>query len=232
MRIYLLILFIFFALVSCEDFEDNRRVLIKGNVSNISELDQDQINVLASFETRISQFSSDQDIIGRASVEENGKFDMVIPVPSSEPVFVALSNSFENSDDDSFQLNIEIPGSIFFDSSFQNLIELGDIEIQTPSKLLLNFISQGQEQATISWQISYFLYPCDLVYDDAGLTSINEFCSEPIIQDGQLSNENQTFEFLSIKNSIAILEYTINEDSTQVIEINLNESINEINIPY
>jgi hypothetical protein len=175
---YFNLLFIYSLLVcfiSCEDFEDNRRILIKGNITNVDSQDEEIIEVLASFENRISQFTSEQNLIGSAIVRQNGTFDMTIPVPRNEPVFLAIHRNFENGENDIFQFNIEIPNGLFSESGFNNLINLQDVEVQQNSKLVLNFINSTSSALSVNWNLNYLVYPCDLVYDGENLIPESDF---------------------------------------------------------
>lgn len=227
---FISVLFLIFSLLqSCEDFEDDRRILIKGNIANVNSIDQDPIQVLASFENRISDFTSEQDLIGSTIVRQNGTFDMTIPVPRSEPVFLAVQHNFEN---ENFQLSIEIPNGVFSGSGFNNLIDLQDVEVQQNSRLVLNFINSSSSTLSVNWNLSYLIFPCELLYDGESLIPANDFCGEPVFESGEFSEDSFIIQRDVLRNSTAILEYQVEDQVPQLLEITLNDSLNEIDVVY
>jgi hypothetical protein len=231
-KLQLLLPVLLLTVFSCEDFEDNRRVLIKGRVSNISDFIGDEVRVLALIDNSYSEFSTDEDIIGRSVVDLNGDFEMTIPVPSKEEVHVTINPDFENSSFGKTQFDVEIPNAVFNDSIFRNLVDLGEIEIQQRAILVLNFVDESPEVSTVSWQLSFSFASCNYIFDINDTLVIDEFCTQAFPSDGELTDESQSFEYSSFQNYTATLEYTINNNATQILDIDLNESFNEITVTY
>jgi len=225
--VYVLILL---SIVSCQDFEDNRRILIKGKVSNISEFEQQNIQVIANIEDVFNDFSSLDDVIGRTVVEDNGEFEVVAPVPINRSVFVSLNSDFFDQNDSIYQFNVEVPNLAIENSN--NLIDLQEIEIKQSAFLKINFLNESAEESTISWQLSNLKIPCDFIVNSDGLISTNESCFEPFPVSDQYTDLSASYETISIKNTTTTLVYSINGGAQQTLDIPLNNSFNEVSITY
>jgi hypothetical protein len=76
------------------------------------------------------------------------------------------------------------------------------------------------------------VYPCDLVYDGENLIPESDFWGEPVFESGQFSKNSFAIERNVLRRSTAFLEYQVDDQAPQLIEITLNEERNEIDIIY
>lgn len=228
-KILSLIVILFF--ISCEDFEDNRRVLIKGKISNIDQLNQQDIPIEISFGERNDQFQPNQNIIGRTIVQPNGEFLATIPVPINEEVNVV---PIQNIDADfSIIQNILIPNEVFDRNTDSNLIDFGEFEILENASLSINFIKTSTGPSTINWQLNSILYQCLFAYDvENAALSTNILCVNPLNQGDSFTDIDQTLTFNFVRNSTISINFTINDGQSQSLDVVLTQANNEINIFY
>lgn len=223
-------------LLSCEKIEiqNNRRLDIKGNIED--EVGNPIPNTFIALTLLNSNsFNNIQNIAGEGYTDNNGKFQFTSVTPRSTDSNLIIDPNFgvgEESNESTYvKLGLSFSGR-FFDDVLE--LNLNDLKLPKQSHLELNIQKTSSDPLILNWSLDFISDSCFLE-----ITSIDElenlsFCNNFIRRNGQNNPENpdEIRSFKSLKNSIAIFSYSINNEPDQFIEIPLNEINNEFEFNY
>lgn len=219
-------------LISCEKFDDNRRIFIKGQLTNTEILNQNSVEVYATFDHILDFGFDDENILSQTSINQDGRFDMIIPAPVNDVVYIQVNPNRETEG----QTINEFSSLSFIISrsrvDSQELIDIEEFELSESAFLNLNFSHVSTSASSLNWQINYVENECVTDFENLQESSISEFCNNTSTQAGVLQDDNQTLTFRSQLGTEAILSYSINEGEIQTFTIPLNSIENNFEIEY
>lgn len=197
-----------FAVASCEklDITNNERILVKGRV-----VDQNG-NPLKDIPLYTEAFSK---VLTSAHSDDSGTFAFTSLNVSNTPLKVLVNISHEWGNENEF---IEFSSRIYT-SQLANrnlLIDLGTITLGSVGTLSL-YLKNESRANNLIYTISYTSKVCNLPLNGNG----NNSCDRNQIESGANgpTSQNQTISLESILGSVALFEYSLNNEPKQTIEI-------------
>ncbi len=204
---------VFLSLTSClgddVDIESNRRLLVKGKITDTQGQPLSNISVVTS---------AFGDELGRTNTDADGNFYLVSLDEQFDPLDILVNvDNFYN-----ISINDEYSTRSYFSEAHTNrlLYDLGTIVLEKRATLNFTFNNIPGDENTLTYTIKYTPANCELplnVFDPP------ENCELNASFDGNFNSisENQTIHIESILETNVILEYSINFEPTQTIEIPL-----------
>lgn len=208
-----LLLAILISLTSClgddVDIESNRRLLIKGKVIDPTGNPLPNISIITS---------ANDDPLGQTRSDGSGNFSLISLDEQFDPLDILVNvDNFYN-----IPINEEYSTRSYFSEVHNKrlLYDLGTIVLAKRAMLNFNFNNIPGDENTLTYTIKYTPANCELplnVFDPP------ENCDLAASFEGNFnsSSENQTLHIESILETNVILEYSINFEPTQAIEIPL-----------
>jgi|GEM_PF-5128830 len=222
----------FSLLQSCEKLEDNRRILLKGQISNPEILSQNNVKVFATFDHSLDFDFDNENILGQSSINPDGSFNFIIPAPVNDEIYLQVNPERE---EESLNTNAISSLSLIISAPIikaRELIEIEEFQLRERATINLNFNYVSPETSTIDWQLTYADTNCITYLDLLSESSIADLCNFGIVTSGQVQNEDQTLTFNSLSDTDALLSFTINDGTQQTITILLDSIENDFEIEY
>lgn len=208
-----LLLSILLSLTSClgddVDIENNRRLLVKGKVIDPTGNPLPNISIITS---------ANDDPLGQTRSDGSGNFSLISLDEQFDPldILINVDNFY------SIPINEEYSTRSYFSEAHTNrlLYNLGTIVLSKRATLNFTFNNIPGDENTLTYTIKYTPANCELplnVFDPP------ENCDLNASFEGNFNSisENKTIHVESILETNVILEYSINFEPTQTIEIPL-----------
>lgn len=230
----LLLLFILF-LLQCEvPFENNARLLIKGQIvdENNQPISNSQINV---FVRRGENFLYNSDpsnedsgvLLGATTSDIDGTFSLITLLGKDEDFVIEVYGG-EDFSKYMYRTNTEayIPDDY--------LIDLETISLPKKAFFEFNIIRSSPAGTELQYNFNYTSIPCLEVYEDGVLNEVETSCYKQMNRSRFLDDErpDASGDFLSFLGANVIFTYSIN-DQPEVVEVLTIDDINfEFNFNY
>lgn len=202
------------------DIENNRRLLVKGKVTDT------QGNALQNIIVVTSAFG---DALGQTTTDAAGNFRLVSLDEQFDPldIFINVDNFYNQ------QINYDYSSQAYFSPEHTNrvLYEMGTIVLGKRATLDLNLNNNAGDQNTITYEVLYTPSDCELPLN---VINPSDNCNLSENYSGALSpsSENQVIPIYSIQGSNVIFKYSLNAGPTQTIEIPLTNEDNTYVFEY
>jgi len=190
------------------DIESNRRLLVKGKITDTQGAPLANISVITS---------AHDDDLGSTLTDADGNFNLVSLDEQFDPLDILINaNEFYNPN-----INTDYGSRSYLSTQHTNrvLYELGTIVLGKRATLNFN-INNIPGDNTLNFELKFTPSDCQLplnIFDPP--TDCN--LSENITGNLASNSENKTFTVPSILGSTALFEYSLNGNDTQTIEIPL-----------
>ncbi len=202
------------------DIESNRRLLVKGKVTDA------QGNALPNIIVVTSAFG---DPLGQTATDVEGNFRLVSLDEQFDPLDILINvDDYYNQ-----QINFTYSSRAYYSSEHTNrvLYEMGTIVLEKRAILDLNLTNITGDQNTVTYEIQFTPSNCELPLNvvnppnDCNLSGSFTGALSP-------SSENQVIPIYSIQGSNVIFEYSLNAGPTQTIQIPLTNEANTYVFEY
>jgi hypothetical protein len=227
MRYFNLVLVLFIVIFfSCEDVENNRRLLVKGNFVSDNLTPISYVEVFTTFSNNTNPTTTNN-FIGQDFSGDNGKFQFTSLVPKSQNVNLVINRNTSNVPQDDFMnrqiILFEIENEIFQDI---DKISLDNFFIPTMSSLDVTITKTSMESAELNWSLIYNELVCERYITDLVELQNLSFCDQTNTINFTNNDEDPSFtrNITTITNSNAIFTYSLNGQSEEQIEIPINNS--------
>jgi hypothetical protein len=234
MKLKSLILFSFFILFSCEDVENNRRLLVQGNFISDSITPVSDVEVFTTFANNTS-ISSTSNFIGQGFSDDDGKFQLTSLVPKEQNMNLVLNrNFFVNQQGNSINspyILFEIERELFQDI---DKISLDDFYIPVRSSLDVNITKTSTENAELIWSLTYNEFICEQYIDDPLDLRNLSFCEQTNTTGFINNDQNPSFSrnITTVTNTNAVFLYSLNGQSEEQILIPINNPSTTFEFEY
>ncbi len=202
------------------DIENNRRLLIKGKVTDT------QGNALPNIPVITSAFG---DALGQTTTDANGNFRLISLDEQFDPldIFINVDNFYNQ------QVNQDYSSRAYFSQQHVNrvLYDMGSIALGKMAELKLTLNNNGGDQNTVSYEVLYTPSACELplnVYDPPTDCYLSDMKTGSLMP----SSENQIISIYSIQGENVVFNYSLNSGDTQTIEIPLTNASNTYVFEY
>ena len=202
------------------DIENNRRLLIKGKVTDT------QGNALPNIPVITSALG---DALGQTTTDANGNFRLISLDEQFDPldIFINVDNFYNQ------QVNQYYSSRAYFSQQHVNrvLYDMGSITLGKMAELKLTLNNNGGDQNTVSYEILYTPSACELplnVYNPPSDCNLSEMKTGSLMP----SSENQIISIYSIQGENVVFNYSLNSGDTQTIEIPLTNASNTYVFEY
>ncbi|MCB0464769.1 MAG: carboxypeptidase regulatory-like domain-containing protein [Aequorivita sp.] len=202
------------------DIENNRRLLIKGKVTDT------QGNALPNIPVITSALG---DALGQTTTDANGNFRLISLDEQFDPldIFINVDNFYNQ------QVNQDYSSRAYFSQQHVNrvLYDMGSITLGKMAELKLTLNNNGGDQNTVSYEILYTPSACELplnVYNPPSDCNLSEMKTGSLMP----SSENQIISIYSIQGENVVFNYSLNSGDTQTIEIPLTNASNTYVFEY
>jgi len=208
-----LLLTILLSLTSClgddVDIESNRRILVKGKVVDILGNPLPDISVVTS---------AHGDALGQTHSDASGNFSLISLDEQFDPldIFINVDNFYN------IHINYDFSNRSYYSETHNKTLlhDLGTIVLGKRATLNLTFNNLPGDENTLVYKIKYTPANCELplnVFDPP------ENCDLAASFQGELDpiSENRTIFTETVLGTNAILEYSLNFEAAQTIEIPL-----------
>ncbi|PHR12297.1 MAG: hypothetical protein COA40_08505 [Aequorivita sp.] len=191
------------------DIDNNRRILVKGKIVDKEGNPLPDIIIVTS---------ANSDPLGQTQSDASGNFRLISLDEEFDPLDVLINI------DPFFYLNVDYDySSLAYRSSVHNdrlLYDLGTIILGDKAELNLTFNNLLGDENTLGYTIKYTPANCELPLN---VTNPPDNCDLAAIREGDLNpiSENTTVSIESILGSTVLLEYSLNFEPVQTIEIPL-----------
>lgn len=218
---------------NCERIQDNKRLVFIGNlIDDVGDPIQEATITSALFDKQT--FNNLQNILGQNISDKDGKFELVSLVPLGVSSNLLINTNIES------KLSIEplfprLRLNFFVDIFNENLeVSLDDLMLPRLSHLEIKIRKTSNSSAILNWSLDYQNSICiiDIMSQD-DIDNIS-FCNDFV----RSSSQNNPAEpegdrsFISLRNSIAIFTYSLNNEPDQTIEISINKTDNVFEFTY
>ena len=223
-------LLLIFISLSCEDIQNNKRFVFSGNL--IDENNQPIENAQITSTLRIqSSGNNAQNLIGQGVTNSNGNFEFVSLVPLSNSVGLFINANQDIDSQEYAEVSFSIDNNVFDN---ENTITLKDFKIPRKASLDINIEKISTQPAFLEWSIEFISSECFIEIGENSTIDNLSFCDTFFSISGQntTQNPNNTINVESLRNTIAIFIYSINNEPNQVIEISLNNPSNDFQFTY
>ncbi len=220
----ILLLLTVLATVSCigddVDIENNRRLLIKGKITDT------QGNALPNISVITSALG---DALGQTSTDASGNFSLVSLDEQFDPldIFINVDNFYNQ------EINHTYSSRAYYSPQHGDrvLYDMGTIVLGKRAKLNLNLNNNTSDQNTVSYELLFTPSDCELplnVIDPPDNCNLSESSSGTLSP----SSQNEIIPIYSIQGSNVIFKYSINAGPIQTIEIPLTNEDNTYVFEY
>ncbi len=202
------------------DIENNRRLLIKGKITDL------QGNALPNIPVITSSFG---DALGQTTTDASGNFSLVSLDEQFDPLDIFINvDIFFNQ-----QINDNYSSRAYYSPQHVNrvLYDLGTIILGKDAALTVNINNNPGDQNTLSYEVLFTPADCVLplnVIDPPDNCNLSESLSGALSP----SSENQIIPLNSIQGSNVIFKYSVNAGPLQTIEIPLTNEDNTYVFEY
>lgn len=220
-------------LLSCETIEDNKRLLFTGNLIDDAGEPIANAQVSAIFSNSTGD-NNQQDILGQDQSDNDGNFSMISLAPNSSGLNLVLNSIFLSKD--SIEQIYPTLNLFFTRDYFERVLEikLNSIALPKLSNLEIKIKKTSSNPAILDWSLDFRNTICTLdIQSEEDINNIS-FCSDFIRYTNQNNPSQPDIQenFKSLRNSIAIFSYTLNDVEGESIEIPLNKIDNEFEFTY
>jgi hypothetical protein len=191
------------------DIENNRRILVKGKVMDNAGNPLSNISIVTS---------ANNDALGQTLSDAAGNFSLISLDEQFDPldIFINVDNFHQHN------INYDYTNRSYFSEAHNNklLYDLGTIILGKRALLNFTFNNIPGDENTLIYEIKYTPANCEL---PLGALNPPENCDFGGSYEGDFNSlsENRTVYIESVLSSNVILEYSLNFEPVQTIEIPL-----------
>ena len=193
------------------DIDSDRRILVKGKIVDIEGNPLPNMNVVTS---------ASGDRLGQTQSDASGNFSLTSLDEEFDPLDISINMDIYNFDNIDYDY-----ASLAYRSSVHNnrlLYDFGTIILGKRAELNLTFNNLPGDGNTVEYNIKYTPATCELP-----LTVLDppESCDLAASDEGDLNafSENRTINIESILGTNVIVEYSLNFEPEQTIEIPITD---------
>lgn len=231
----LLLFALLLMLSSCEDVENNRRLLVKGNFVNEDNTPIENVEVFTTFSHDDFGIQNPTNPIGQDFSDEDGNFQLISLVPKSLNMLIVVNRDLflsQSANTGAYPyVTIEIDRSLFQEV---NDITISNFTIPKIASLDININKISTGSAELNWSITYNEVFCESVVSDVSELQNLNFCDVFSIFQFQNDDLNPSEEITieTLRNSTVVFTYSINGQNPEEIIIPINNTSNTFEFEY
>lgn len=222
-------------LSSCEDVENDRRLLIKGNFIDEDNAPIENVEVFTTFSNANFGIQNPINPIGQDFSDQDGSIQLVSLVPKNLNMLIVINRNLYLSSSNS---SVTYPYAIFEieRALFQDVdnISLSDFSIPAIASLDINIHKISTGSAELNWSVTFNQVFCEnIVSNVSDLQNLN-FCDVSSTFQFQNNDLNPSGErtIETLRNSVAVFTYSINGQNPEEILIPIHNTSNTFDFEY